>query len=244
MKAKLKGQSATALNHTLGVLSKVMVFAWDIGVLEKLPWRLKTVKVKATAPEMGFYDFGDYARLVKAAAGTGDSDLVMVLLGGDAGLRRGEMAALEWSDVDLANSVLTVRHSLYKGQLTVPKGGHSRKLSMTKRLVAALKAVRPEGKVTGRVLRRPDGAHTETSINEVMPRITRSAGLKVSRKIHILRHTFCSHLAMRGAKAIQVMELAGHTDLKTTQRYMHLSPAMKDSAIRLLEQPIPEGAAA
>ena len=37
------------------------------------------------------------------------------------------------------------------------------------------------------------------------------------------------------------MKLAGHTDLK---RYMHLSPAMKDSAIRLLEQPIPEGAAA
>jgi hypothetical protein len=44
---------------------------------------------------------------------------------------------------------------------------------------------------------------------------------------------------MRGAKAIQIMELAGHTDLKTTLRYMHLSPAMKDSAIRLLEQPIP-----
>jgi hypothetical protein len=44
---------------------------------------------------------------------------------------------------------------------------------------------------------------------------------------------------MRGAKAIQVVELAGHTDLKTTLRYVHLSPAMKDSAIRLLEQPIP-----
>ena len=41
-----------------------------------------------------------------------------------------------------------------------------------------------------------------------------------------------------------IMELAGHTDLQTTQRYMHLSLAMKDSAIRLLEQPIPEGAAA
>jgi hypothetical protein len=40
------------------------------------------------------------------------------------------------------------------------------------------------------------------------------------------------------------MELAGHTDLKTTQRCMHLSPAMKGSEIRLLEQPITEGAAA
>jgi len=73
-------------------------------------------------------------------------------------------------------------------------------------------------------------------------RVTEEAGLTVSRKIHILRHTFCSRLAMHGAQAIQIMSLAGHSDLKTTQRYMHLSPAMKDSAIRLLEQPIPEGA--
>jgi site-specific recombinase XerD len=55
------------------------------------------------------------------------------------------------------------------------------------------------------------------------------------RGIHILRHTFCSHLAMRGAPAKAIQELAGHTDLKTTQRYMHLSPAALESAIHLLE---------
>jgi isopentenyl phosphate kinase len=36
------------------------------------------------------------------------------------------------------------------------------------------------------------------SINEVMPRVIKAAGLKVSRKVHILGHTFCSHLATRG----------------------------------------------
>ena len=54
---------------------------------------------------------------------------------------------------------------------------------------------------------------------------------------HMLRHTFCSHLAMRGAPARAIQELAGHQDLTTTQRYMHLSPAAVDSAIRLLESP-------
>ena len=53
--------------------------------------------------------------------------------------------------------------------------------------------------------------------------------------MHILRHTFCSHLAMRGAPARAIQELAGHQDLMTTQRYMHLSPAALDAAIRLLE---------
>ena len=53
--------------------------------------------------------------------------------------------------------------------------------------------------------------------------------------IHILRHSFCSHLAMRGAPARAIQKLAEHQDLGTTQRYMHLSPAALDAAIRLLE---------
>jgi site-specific recombinase XerD len=40
---------------------------------------------------------------------------------------------------------------------------------------------------------------------------------------------------MRGALARAIQELAGHQDLGTTQRYMHLSPAALDAAIRLSE---------
>jgi integrase len=43
---------------------------------------------------------------------------------------------------------------------------------------------------------------------------------------------------MRGAPARAIQELAGHADLATTQRYMHLSPAALESAIRLLDQPV------
>jgi len=64
-------------------------------------------------------------------------------------------------------------------------------------------------------------------------RTARRANVKPG--IHILRHSFCSHLAMRGAPARAIQELAGHQDLGTTQRYMHLSPAALDAAIRLLE---------
>jgi len=43
---------------------------------------------------------------------------------------------------------------------------------------------------------------------------------------------------MRGAPAKAIQELAGHADLSTTMRYMHLSPASLNRAIRLLEQPV------
>ena len=55
--------------------------------------------------------------------------------------------------------------------------------------------------------------------------------------IHILRQTFCSLLAMRGAPARAIQELAGRADLTMTQRYMHLSPAALADAIRLLDRP-------
>ena len=59
----------------------------------------------------------------------------------------------------------------------------------------------------------------------------------MKKGVHILRHTFCSHLSMRGAPAKAIQELAGHADLTMTQRYMHLSPAALDAAIRLLDEP-------
>ena len=40
---------------------------------------------------------------------------------------------------------------------------------------------------------------------------------------------------MRGAPAKAIQELAGHSDLTTTMRYMHLSPGARHDAIRLLE---------
>ena len=66
-----------------------------------------------------------------------------------------------------------------------------------------------------------------------------ATGAGVKPGVHILRYTFCSHLAMRGAPARAIQELAGHEDLTTTRRYMRLSPAAIDGAIRLLDEGAP-----
>jgi hypothetical protein len=74
----------------------------------------------------------------------------------------------------------------------------------------------------------------EKIIADHVDHAARAAQLK-HRGVHVLRHSFCSHLAMRGAPTKPIQELAGHSDLRTTQRYMHLTPAALDAAIRLLD---------
>jgi site-specific recombinase XerD len=73
-----------------------------------------------------------------------------------------------------------------------------------------------------------------------MSKAQRRAGLRATGAIHILRHTFCSHLAMRGAPALAIQRLAGHQNLSTTLGYMHLADGERERAIRLLDdRPLP-----
>ena len=113
----------------------------------------------------------------------------MVLAGGDAGLRLGEIIALEWRDIDMAARRLTVERSDWLGHVNVPKGGRSRQLPMTQRLTAAMKAVRHlRGE---RVLCLPDGSSiTRDRVIKAVRGAQRIAGIE--QGVHILRHTFCS----------------------------------------------------
>ena len=53
-------------------------------------------------------------------------------------------------------------------------------------------------------------------------------------RFHDLRHTFASHLAMRGASPKDLQELLGHKTMSMTTRYAHLSQEHKKKAVNLL----------
>jgi integrase len=233
LKAALAARAPKTVNNVLTVLNTMLKKAIEWGEIDRMPCVIRLLPIAPrSAP---FHDFDDFERLVDAARARSLESHLVVLLGGEAGLRRGEIAALQWTDVDMRKRQLCVQRSVWKGHIDTPKGGTLRYVPLTRRLGAALQA--------GRHMRGPwvfcDHAGqrvTKKDIGDLVDHAARGAGLK-HRGIHILRHTFCSHLAMRGAPARAIQELAGHADLKTTQRYMHLSPAAIEGAIRLLDQP-------
>lgn len=235
LKSKLVGKAPKTVNNVLTVLNTLLRVAMEWGVIDRKPCAIKLLRVNQ--PEAAFHDFPEYERLLEAAKATGTQAYLLVLLGGDAGLRCGEMMALEWADVDLPKRQIRIQRSEWKGRVTPPKGGRTRCLPLTARLAHTLAAHRH---LRGpRVLCQDDGAPlTQKVVRNLVQKAARRAGL-MRQGVHVLRHTFCSHLAMRGAPARAIQELAGHQDLSTTQRYMHLSPAAIEGAIRLLEHPVP-----
>ena len=231
LKADLAGKASKTVNNVLTVLNTLLKTAAEWGVIASVPVRIRLLKVSQTQVE--FYDFDDYEALIEGASKCDPRSMMVVLLGGEAGLRRGEMMALQWTDIDFRRRLLTVARSLWKGHETTPKGNRIRTVPMTERLTRALTTHRH---LRGpRVLCRDDGTpFTAKIIRDTLGRAQRRANMK-DKGPHTLRHTFCSHLAMRGAPARAIQELAGHRHLTTTQRYMHLSPAALQSAISLLE---------
>jgi integrase len=241
IKSALAERKPKTVNNVLTVLGNALRVAVKWKVIATMPCTVELLKVSNV--QHAFYEFDEYARLVKAAEKIDLRILVVVLLGGDAGLRRGEMIALRWCDVDFVRRQLHVRQSVWKDTTDTPKGGRGRIVPMTAALGSALQRFRHlRGE---RVLYddagRPVRGHTLLDYHQAAQR---RAGLQyITGGLHILRHTFCSHLAMRGAPAKAIQELAGHEDLATTLRYMHLSPAARDTAIRLLDGRPDAGAA-
>ena len=235
LKSALRARAAKTVNNVLTVLNVLLRIAVEWREIDRMPCTVRLVK--ALTPSAVFHDFDTYERLVEAAHTSSSTAYLIVLLGGEAGLRCGEMIALEWADIDLAKRQLCVQRSSWDGHVTAPKGGRLRHIPLTVRLAKALHEHRHlKGSLV--ICDERGGALHRRTVRALVGRAARRKHIN-NDGVHVLRHTFCSHLAMRGAPARAIQELAGHANITTTQRYMHLSPAAIEGAIRLLDQPSP-----
>jgi integrase len=228
------------VNNVLTVLSAMLKYGQKLDFVEKLPPldRLRVSRDGEVRPEQ-FYTFEEYRLLVDAASRLDARIHGIVLCAGDTGLRASEIIALEWRDVGRATGELRIERADWYGQVDTSKSGKGRTVPMTPRLAKALQALRH---LRGDpVFLQDDGAAiTRKVLRRWIASAQRLAQVKVLGRspgnIHVLRHTFCSHLAMRGAPAVTIQALAGHASLSTTMRYMHLQAGAKEAAIALLAQ--------
>lgn len=232
-KADSRGLSAKTINNALSAVRTALSHAAEWGLIASVP---KVRWLRVAQSKFAFFDFEEAARLLAAAAKEPMGAMVVVAL--RTGLRIGELLALQWSDVSIERKQIVVSRSVWwKGGVAHEAGtksGKVRTVPLTADALAALKAHKPAAERTGYVFTDAEGKQlAQTQVVWLLWRLEDAAGLKRSGW-HITRHTFCSHLAMRGVALPAIKELAGHAQISTTMRYAHLAPDHLRAAIEVL----------
>jgi integrase len=142
------------------------------------------------------------------------------------GMRRGEILGLKWDYMRLENRLII---------LPVTKNNTVRVLPINDTLYRILSEMAREASY---VFGNGNGGHIG-DIKHSFTSACKKAGITDFR-FHDLRHTYASHLAMRGVHIRPLQELLGHKTLAMTQRYSHLAPEQLQNAVKLLDGVIGE----
>lgn len=157
------------------------------------------------------------ARLLEALSPLGRRSpwmLPLVVLALETAMRRGELLALRWDDVNLSNRTATLHDT---------KNGEGRVVPLSSRAMEVLRAL-PRS-IAGHVI-----PITACAASAAFNRATARAGIEGFR-FHDLRHTAISRMAAKLPNVIELAAVSGHRSLRMLQRYYH--PRAEDLAKKL-----------
>jgi integrase len=196
-------------------------------------------------PTMRTLDLGQAARLIEDARRS--SLFIPILLALTCGLRRGEICALKWANVDLDKATLTVIESMEQTRAGIrlkrPKSGRGRIVDLSEMAVAELRKHREqqESKLEqlGARLTRDSFVYVMWNGEPVKPNTFTtmwgqwSAGRKPRVRFHDLRHAHATHMLASGIHPKIAQERLGHSTVSITlDLYSHVLPGMQAEAAK------------
>jgi len=146
------------------------------------------------------------------------------------GMRRSELVNLRWADIDFRNKLISVQANLDAGYH--PKGYRPRSIPVSKELERILLDLRQKGTFLFDCGKNTP-AHTADYYTKEFQKLLSKLGIK-NANLHTLRHTFASYLVMNGTDIRTVQDLLGHSTVKVTEQYSHLSPVHRQKALETL----------
>lgn len=232
------GKARKSLLNWLGLLHAIFAFA------ERRGWARTNPVARVDKPRGGrsdadvrFLDAEELEALLRAVPDDrlGALERVLYLTAATTGLRRGELLALRWRDIDWAAGLIRVRRSYTRGQFGTPKTRRSsRAVPMADRLARAL-----EHHFQRSAWQHDDdlvfchpltgGVYDPAKLRKRFTTTAQAAGLRPVR-FHDLRHTFGTRMAAAGAPLRAIQEWMGHSDYKTTSLYADYAPDASQGA--------------
>ena len=212
----------------------------------KKPKKPKAKQVETKELALSFEDYQRFEASIKNEPPMKQTMLKLMIY---TGLRRGEVAALEWSDFDFDNKILHVTKNLQYVEseggwyITSPKSGLARTIPLSEPLIEIMKEWQ-KIQATNNLLKkgitdnkycfegRGGGYMTPTSISNYFKWFGKKYGIADFHP-HKLRHTFATYYVIsQSGDIVSLQHILGHADLSTTQRYTHGNEDAKRQAMK------------
>ncbi len=143
----------------------------------------------------------------------------------ETGIRISELVNLDISDAEYANRIITVKR----------KGGQKQSIPINSELAKSIKSF-----VDRRDMREPmfmssfKKRITQRRVGMLVQEYFKKAEiLKTNISVHSIRHSFCSRLLEKGVNLKSIQILAGHKNISTTERYLHIAKSRLRKEVRL-----------
>jgi site-specific recombinase XerD len=157
---------------------------------------------------------------------------LLLLIGYGAGLRRSEIVSLKWEDILFEEHKIHVKQS---------KGNKDRIVMLPYSVVIYLQDYRKlypsddwvfPGQYKGEAL-------SASTVQTVMRAAVTKSGLEKKATVHTLRHSFATHLLEGGTDIRYIQQLLGHSSIKTTMIYTHITPKAAKNIVSPLDRLLP-----
>jgi len=215
-----KPRTDASVNRDMAIIGHMLSKAVEWGMLETSPFKKgKRLMFKENNHRLRFLTDTEIDTLLDACA-PHLRPIVETAL--HTGMRRGELLSLKWEQI--RNGFI---------YLTETKSGKARQIPINDRLAGVLKEVRRGNQLKSSYVFCDSQGRRFYEVKRSFCGACRRAGIEDFR-FHDLRHTFASHLVMKGIGLKAVQELLGHADLTMTMRYAHLSQGHLQAAVGVL----------
>jgi len=226
---KETGRAAATCNHMIKLMKHSLNLAIDWGMLDKNPASRIPQFFEDNKKEVYLSD-EEMQRLMTVLRTDENRPVCLAAIFMlSTGARVGETLSARWVDISRTNRVWRI-------PATNSKSKKIRAVPLNDSALEVLDQLETEGNFEY-LFRSQLGARF-TTISKVFSRIRKKAGLPFI-SLHTLRHQHASMLVNSGRGIYEVKQLLGHADIKTTERYSHLSTktlqAASDSASEMIQ---------
>jgi len=248
-----KQLSSASIRRYLMVLKSVMSKAYKLEIIDNNPTDSRKLDIPTViTPDVAIFNEEEAKHMLSCLQGESLSFQVLIHLAIVTGCRRGELTALKWSSINMEQGFINITESSYKlkGEAVATKmpktKGSIRKLSIPPYIVDLLAKYKEKATDDKRCLGSKwvegDWVFTKWNGEGMNPQTPTRQFSKFlirhnipHRKFHSLRHTSATILLENGSSIKTVAARLGHTQISTTNRYLHATLKSDSKAAQIFE---------